>query len=60
MDEYSVNITFTIGITRSPDNYILIPCENQKENDNIYDVFISWTNAYYAEQVEDNNLLKCV
>lgn len=26
----------------------------------IYDVFISWTNAYYAEQVEDNNLLKCV
>lgn len=56
MDEYSINITSTIGHTRSPDSYILIPCENQNENENENFLCICFkTNASYEEQNEDKN-----
>lgn len=56
MDEYSINITSTIGNTRSPDSYILIPCENQNENENENFLCICFkTNASYEEQNEDKN-----
>lgn len=54
MDEYSINITSTIGHTRSRDTYILIPCENQNENGNLLCIYFK-TNASYEEQNEDKN-----
>lgn len=59
MDEYSINITSTIGITRSPDSYIFIPCENQNKNGNLFCIYLK-TNVSYVEQNENKNEMKVV